>query len=86
MSGDTWQAMCHNACKGKCMWTHGLPCVTMHAKANACRTHGKPCVHLHGHGMSIKWDGDQFVEGERKKRGKGKEGKENKKEKRERSM
>ena len=41
------------------------------------------------HGMSIKLDGDQFVEGERKKKdrkekGKGKEGKEEKKEKRER--
>ena len=40
--------------------------------------------------MSIKWDGDQFVEGERNKKnertekGKGKEGKEEKKEKRER--
>ena len=28
--------------------THSKPCVTMHAKENACRTHGKPCVHMHG--------------------------------------
>ena len=41
------------------------------------------------HGMFIKWDGDQFVEGkrnkkERREKGKGKEGKEEKKEERER--
>ena len=43
-------------------------------------THGKPCVHMHGTWNGYKWDGDQFVEGERnkkerKEKGKGKEGK-----------
>ena len=34
--------------------THGKPCVTRHAKANAC-------VHMHANGHAYKWD--VFVEG-----------------------
>ena len=42
--------------------THGKPCVTKHAKANACVTHGKPCVHMHANGNIYKMGEDQFVE------------------------
>ena len=71
--------------------THGKPCVTRHAKANACVTHGKPCVHMYGTWNGYKWDGDQFVEGgrnkkEMKEKGKGKEEKKKKKEKIERRI
>ena len=30
MSGDTWQAMCHNAWQRHTCVTHGMPCVNMH--------------------------------------------------------
>ena len=34
--------------------THGNPCVTRHAKANACVTHDKSCVHMHVNGEIYK--------------------------------
>ena len=42
-------------------FTHDLPCVTRHAKANTSVTHGKPCVHMHANGYAYKM-GSQFVE------------------------
>ena len=62
--------------------THGKPCVTRHAKANACVTHGKPCGHMHVNGHAYKWD--MFLEegggaGKEKRKG----GKERKKENKE---
>ena len=65
--------------------THGKPCVTRHAKANACVTHGKPCVHMHANGHAYKWD--VFVEeggGCRKGKEKGRKGEKGKGEKKER--
>ena len=59
--------------------THGKPCVTRHAKENACRTHGKPCVHMHANGEVYKRGGKSVRrEGEEQK---GKEGKKREKKK-----
>ena len=64
--------------------THGKPCVTKHAKANACVTHGKPCVHMIANGHIYNMGGDQFIEEGRsrkeKRRKKKRERKESKKE------
>ena len=67
MSGDIWQAMCHKACKGKCMSD------TWIAKANACVTHGKPCVRMNVNGEVCKRGGKSVRRGGEQQ--KGKEGK-----------
>ena len=63
MSSETWQAMCHKACKGKCM------CDTWPCKENACVTHGKPCVHMHVNGEVYKRGGKSVRRGREQQKG-----------------
>ena len=53
-----------------CRVTHDKPCVTGHAKANACVTHGKSCVHMHANGEVYKKGGKSFRKGGEEQKGK----------------
>ena len=61
--------------------THGKPCVTRHAKANACVTHGKPCVQMHANGLAYKMGGQFVEEGRVERKGEGKRKEKERKEK-----
>ena len=68
------------------MASHDSQCMKSKIHVGHMASHVYTCME---HGMFIKWDRDQLVEGERnkkemKEKGKGKEGKEEKKENRER--
>ena len=70
------------------MASHVSQCMQRQMHVGHMASHVSTCME---HGMFIKWDGDQFLEGERnkkkrKEKGKGKEIKEEKKQKRERRI